>query len=568
MKLTIPIVAHFKAAGVFRVKTDEKARERFEEAWDDYLSDVDTGEYTSEDKDAIFAALLEHGKQEKRDRIAAEVAKAERKETRRIAAEEKAAREANMPIAGGFESLDEKIKRLPPGAYVFSSAQNNTYVDKVALDAIVNFCQRNGASLLVGRMTYNKGAYRQSQPGVNDTEFAAAEGGKAQIWYDPAISPYIVDGDSIDIGGVHFLADANVIPTATWPTSGFEGNTPAGVSAIIPASKIELRVAAASKNGKTKILAATGALTKRNYILRKAGTRAAAAHCIGAVYVNTVTNEIRHLELMPEASEIYDTTGVYGADGSYRELGRGDVAAFQPGDIHAEKADPVNLRNVCRMLAQFQPQHLLVHDLLDFSSRNHHNIKDPFFLVGQYNAGATVAGDLQAMARVLDMLALSSTATTHVVESNHDLAIDTWLKNTDWRGDPINAATYLDTAAAKVKGGQDFNTLAWAYSAIGGGANGESIVFHKTDEDLVIAGVDMGNHGHNGANGSRGSPKQFATLGVPMNTGHTHSPSIYGRCYTAGVTASLEMGYNIGASSWAIAHIITYPNGQRQILFA
>ena len=84
----------------------------------------------------------------------------------------------------------------------------------------------------------------------------------------------------------------------------------------------------------------------------------------------------------------------------------------------------------------------------------------------------------------------------------------------------------------------------------------------------MIAGVQMGSHGHNGANGSKGSPKQFSALGVPINTGHTHSPSIYGSCYTAGVRASLDMGYNVGASSWAVADTITYANGQRQILFA
>ena len=551
-KLTIATVAFFKAAGVFRVRSDEKARERFDEALDDF---VENHPETDDDKtpDELFAALIEHREQEKRDKVAAEIAKAERKAERERVKEEKAAKLAEMPIATGFTSLDEKISRLEPGAYVLSAAQNNTFVDEKALDAILNFCRVNGAKLLIGAMTYNKNMFAKT----DDDD----------IWYAQALRPYIVTGQ-IDIGGYHFLADANVIPTATWPTSGFDGNTPAGVGAIIPASKIELRVSAAGKNAKTKTIAATGCLTQRNYILRKTGAKAAAAHCIGAVYVNTLTGEIRHLEMMPDSDCIYDTTGIYYANGDYSPLQRGDVAAFQPGDIHAEKMDAANLREVCHMIAHFQPLNVLAHDLLDFSSRNHHNIKDPFFLQEQYRAGNTVRGDLEAMASVLDTLAIASTATTHVVESNHDLAIDTWLKSTDWRGDPINAETYLDLALAKIKGDKSFNTLAYAYETIGGGMERNNIVFHKTDEDLMIAGVDMGNHGHNGANGSRGSPKQFAALGVPMNTGHTHSPSIYGRVYTAGVTASLDMDYNIGASSWAIAHIITYANGQRQILFA
>lgn len=551
MNISIATYAYFKTAGVFRVKSPEKARERFDEAWPEYIETVDA---QGGEPDDLFGALMAENDRLKREKVQDEIAKAERKAERDAARAEKQAALDARPIASGFTSLDEKISRLPAGEYVLSAAQNNTYAHKQGLAAILNFCAVNGAKLLIGRLTYNKGAF--GQPDVNSDD----------LWYCEEVKPYLVEGQ-IDLGGLHFLANANVIPTAQWPTSGFEGNTPAGIGAVIPATKIELRVSAASKNAKTKQIAATGALTLPNYILRKTGAKAAAAHCIGAVYVNTVTGELRHLEYMPDAGCIYDVTGVYTAD-DYRPLARGDVAAFQPGDIHAEKMEPENLRAVCHMLAQFQPDNLLVHDLLDFSSRNHHNIKDPFFLVAQHNKGATVAGDISAMARVLDTLTLASTATTHVVESNHDLAIDTWLKNTDWRGDPINALTYLQTATAKVEGGKGFNTLQWAYKAIGGGMEGEKIVFHKTDEELQIAGVDMGNHGHNGANGSRGSPKQFAALGVPMNTGHTHSPSIYGRVYTAGVTAALDMDYNIGASSWAIAHIITYANGQRQILFA
>ena len=544
MNISTATYAFFKAAGVFRVKTPEKARERFDEALPDYLAN----EGVNDDRtaDTLYLDLLAHHETVKRDKIAADVAREEKRAAKEAA-------KANMPIASGFKSLDEKISRLDPGAYVFSAAQNNTTVDKIGLACIVNFCNVNGAKLMMGRMTYNKSGFQQ--PGVNE-----------ETWYAEEIRPYLVEGQ-IDVGGYHFLADANVIPTATWPTSGFDGNTPAGVGAIIPASKIELRVSAAGKNAKTKNIVATGCLTERNYILRKTGAKAAAAHCISAVYVNTLTGEMRVLEIMPDSDVLYDVTGVYGADGTHRELSTGDVAAFQPGDIHAEKMEQENLDAVCDLIAELRPENVLVHDLLDFSSRNHHNIKDPFFLQEQYKAGNTVKGDLTKMSSVLDCLSDVGYGNIHIVESNHDLAIDTWLKGTDWRVDPINAETYLDLASAKVKGDKSFNTLAWAYKHIGGGGCATYLTFHKTDEDLSIAGVDMGNHGHNGANGSRGSPKQFAALGVPMNTGHTHSPSIYGRVYTAGVTASLEMGYNIGASSWAIAHIVTYPNGQRQILF-
>ena len=53
-----------------------------------------------------------------------------------------------------------------------------------------------------------------------------------------------------------------------------------------------------------------------------------------------------------------------------------------------------------------------------------------------------------------------------------------------------------------------------------------------------------------------------------MNTGHTHTPSICGKVYTAGVSVSSRMDYTIGAAeNNRVAHIVTYCNGQRSIIF-
>lgn len=185
----------------------------------------------------------------------------------------------------------------------------------------------------------------------------------------------------------------------------------------------------------------------------------------------------------------------------------------------------------------------------------------------------TVEGDILKVTQVIESIAMESTADVRIIESNHDLAIMTWLKNTDFKDDPVNALTYLKCMTALYEhikhsgSAEGFNMLEWAYCLIGKGRAHVQVHFHKTDESVVIAGVEMGCHGHTGTNGSRGSPAQFRALGIPMNTGHTHTPSIMGGCYTAGVAATLDMGYNIGASSWRLANILTWPNGQRQIIF-
>jgi hypothetical protein len=48
---------------------------------------------------------------------------------------------------------------------------------------------------------------------------------------------------------------------------------------------------------------------------------------------------------------------------------------------------------------------------------------------------------------------------------------------------------------------------------------------------------------------------------------HTHTPTIHQGVYVAGVLGKLDMGYNIGPSSWAQASILTYTNGKRTMVF-
>jgi hypothetical protein len=538
------IIAFFSAGGVFSKRTAETQRKAFDALAEAFKADFDRDMAESDWQTCL-------------DYIASKAKAKQEREAAKIAREaEKAAKLAAMPVSGGVDCATAHIETRPAGLYVLTSAQNNTDVDPYFLASLKRYCEQHDATLLIAVTPYNQNAYRK----LEDEE--------QNIWFDPAIRDYLVD-TQVDLGGMHFVGNANVIPTSKWPTSGFESASPAGVDVIVPASVIELRVGAALKGASTKRIAGTGSVTKRNYIPRKAGSIAGYRHCFAAVVVDTRDGTLRHLQQVEGAQGFYDLDGFYSPHG-FKPLVSGDLAAIQPGDIHAEKMEGENLDNLIDMIETYNPDHVILHDVLDFSSRNHHNVKDPLFLHSQFVKGNTVLGDLEAVSSVLDTIA-GAARRVHIVESNHDLAVETWIKTADWKADPINAQVYLDIANAAVTAqadGVSLNMLEYAYNEIGGGNYDHKIDFHTTDESLMIAGVEMGNHGHNGANGARGNPKGFASLGVAINTGHTHSPSIYWPCFTAGVTASLEMGYNMGASSWAVAHTFTYENGQRQIVFA
>lgn len=544
----IQIIEAGETYGYFKCKDPEE------------LSDI--AEEIAEDFPSIDPAFVETVLQEEIAKREEEKAKSRSRKLHRRAIQRA------KPLLAAQKGAFDHVETKPKGLYVVTCAQNNTPVNETFFAALLRYVDYVGAELIICPITYNKSGFQQPAQDYHGDD----------LYYVEEVKPYL-NANQIDLGGLQVIGNANVLPTARNPLSSFESVTSNGIDIVIPATKIALKCVAALKNSTGKVMYSTGTVTERNYIMRKAGAVAATEHNIGALVIDTRSNPpfVRQLEQMEGFDGFYDEKILYTSQGvSYNH----NPAALQFGDVHAEKAERKQLEEANNLIKYYNPEHLLLHDVLDFSSRNHHNIKDPHFVFEQTQAGNTVAGDLKMVAKAVDSFVESGTegrnvdnaTTVHIVESNHDLAINTWLKNTDFKADPVNALTYLRCTTAlyehiesRVK--RYFNMLQFAYKKIGKGKYADLIRFHEVDESLMIAGVEMGCHGHTGVNGSRGSPMQFRGLGIAMNTGHTHTPSICGKCYTAGVLGALDMGYNVGPGSWKHANIITYPNGQRQILF-
>jgi hypothetical protein len=553
----IAIIASAETMRFFFAKQEEKIVALIADIADDTGIDATiVGEFLQAEKDARSEAH--------RARIAKQLARAEQK--------------ASLPISGGYDALQHATRE--GSRFLVTVAQNNTDVDASMLGALETFAKENDAELIICKTFYNLNGFQ------NPDHDAVG------VYFDPKLTPYL-QHDPCYLGSsrLYLAADANVIPTAKNPLAGFEGLTRAGVSIIVPAVKVALKCTASLKGADGKDLYSTGAVTKRHYVKRKAGQVADSEHNIAALFVEVFEDgsySARHLEQMANTSGFYDLHTAYTASEAIPVPD--SVACLQFGDIHAEKMTFDNRVQALAMLRKFKPANVMLHDVLDFSSRNHHNIKDAFFIARNDAGQESVVNDLNAVSgfiiEVLESYAAEYNARVRIIESNHDLALERWIKEADFKKDALNAGVYLPLATAMMREaykGRELNLLQHAMTLPRGelvdAAGNENIPitdsafwqlvnFHGTDESVTIAGVEHGVHGHSGLNGSRGSPAQFRTLGVPMNTGHTHTPSIQGAVYTAGVAASLEMGYNVGPSSWRIAHVVTYVNGQRQVIFS
>jgi hypothetical protein len=468
--------------------------------------------------------------------------------------------------------------RLAPHAtkvryFIFSSAQDASEIHEDFLTNLEAYAKHLGAELHIAGFTYSKKLFQ-------DHDAASSE-----VYYHQRVEPYL-NNNQIALGdGLVFCGEMNTLPTATMPLSGFETYT-RDKWGIFPHAKIQLQAVATAKFARTKQLMTTGCVTMPNYVPKKAGIKASFHHQIGAVLVELLpdgTFFCRHLQADGLGA---DEGGFYDLDvrveGGLITTGH-RVEALNYGDIHHEKLDPevalttfgydVDTGNTItrdNLLDRLQPKHQFFHDLSDFSPRNHHNIKDPHFLFKTHRHGTDdVEEALRGCSNFLAKTQRDWCASL-VIQSNHDNALLRWLKEADFKTDPINAVFYLRTQTSYyeqlAEGIGDppiFEQVLRDFQM--NGLNG--VGFISEDDSYMIAGnIECAMHGHLGANGARGNPRHYTKMGSKSNTGHTHSPQIVDGAFVAGVSGSLDMGYNRGLSSWDHSHIVTYPNGARTII--
>ena len=408
---------------------------------------------------------------------------------------------------------------------------------------------------------------------------------KQGAYFDARLEEYMVRNRLRLADAVDFCGEMNTLPTAVTPLSGFQAYTEHRWG-IFPHAKQQLESVPRMKSAPYKANMTTGAVTLPNYIPKKAGLKAEFHHTLGFVVWEMLPDGrvwIRHVTADPATGDFRDLD-VKVSGGRVTTGHR--VEAIQFGDIHHEKLDPDVARHTWgydlergklrkdwmrrSLVDRLRPRHQFMHDLSDFAPRNHHNVKDHHFLFATREQRTDdVEHELRRCARFLEATKRKGCRTI-VVQSNHDNALTRWLKEADYRSDQVNALFFLETQTAYYRAIQDEGREPPVFERVlrGFSKNGlHGVKFIGEDHSYVIAdGIECSQHGHLGANGSRGSGVGLSRISQRMNIGHGHSPMIRDGLWMAGV-CSLEMGYNKGPSSWGIAHIVTHEDGARQLLF-
>lgn len=451
--------------------------------------------------------------------------------------------------------------------YVITAAQNATPVHEPFLQALNQYCDANDARLIVIPYRYK-----------NPTSIWNNNNEEEEYWW-PSVQPYLVSNKVRLSDNLVVLANIKIQPTAIQPLSGFDGYTGMD-SAIIGHPKIQLTTVPTPSQCLPKILSTTGAVTVPNYTDSKAGWKGEFHHSLAAIVVeidDAGNTHIRHVHGDDVTGSFYDLDRYY--NGSDITEGH-RISALVTGDTHAEFMDAnvkaatyTNADSIAKFL---KPEVIVRHDVEDFYARNHHHRGNDLIAFGKHHFGRdNVEDSLQITADHIDETTYPESVNI-IVKSNHDEALDRWLRESDPKFDPENALLYHYLKYNQLKNVRMTDTgyksidpfEFWCHNPLNGKGlkNKAQTKFLKRDESFRVADVELGFHGDIGPNGSRGSIKSFAKIGPKTIIGHSHSPGIHEGCYQVGVSARLDLEYASGPSSWLHTHCIVYQDGSRTLV--
>lgn len=479
------------------------------------------------------------------------------------------------PLAGGKQRAEFKKMPLPRKGevtrYILTSAQNNTHVHAAFWENVLAIKNHYDATILIGTFSYNQN---------NFGKLAVKRGKKnsfeSELWFDPSIEPYFNDEKLELAPGLVWCGNMNILPTEDNPISGLE--TYAGsVSVVFPHTKIEMRSIANTPDLPPKMIYTTGAVTLMNYLQKKLGIKAEHHHRYAflLVEVDSDGNWFVRQVAARKNGEVIQDLNVLVEKGKVTTDAK--VEAITWGDLHATIVEPTVVDASLKMLDALHPKTQFIHDVMEGVSINRHALKSaplPHYNFHRWLRGLHRVGEeLKATRTVLEKY-LRPWCKTVVPDSNHDGPwLQNWLTKFDYRHDPANAELFLRLQSfmyAEIREGKlpkNVNLLRRALEDEAGLAKG-AVKFLLPDESFVVKEVELGMHGHLGANGAFGSPNNLAKIGKKATTAHTHATGIYHGLYVAGTSTKLtqDWTYTQGPSSWSHSHVILYPNGQRAII--
>lgn len=384
--------------------------------------------------------------------------------------------------------------------YIITSAQNATPVHKPFFTNIEAYAKFLGADI-------HALIYRYKNP---TSIFADKE----EDWWATELSPYVSSARLALNRGLTLIGDLKIQPTATDPLSGLEGLTGDSTS-IIGHPRVHLKTLPVLDGHKHKFMLTTGACTILNYTDSKAGKKGEFHHTFGFVIVEIKDKDtyyVRQVTASPDGS-FYDLMNK--VDGGVVSK-IDNVEAYVMGDLHSSEKDEPLFESTLKYLDKLKPKNLMLHDIFSGKSISHHERKDPIKQYQKLQSGAAyLEKEIEVTLKDIETLLPYNPI---VVRSNHDLWLDRWIVDQDWKKELHNSPQYLKYALVLLENKAEDGLFPYIVNE----RFGDNVKCLKLNDSFKVCGWELSNHGHMGSNGSRGSIEQFRKFNTKMITADSH----------------------------------------------
>lgn len=348
------------------------------------------------------------------------------------------------------------------------------------------------------------------------------------------------------------LGDIKIQPTASNPLSGLNSITDLE-SCILGHPRVHFKSLPVLDNYPNKLLLTTGAVSVPNYTDTKVGAKGNFHHTYGFVVLE-LDNDIFHIrQVQSDKTGAFYDLDLHVKNGVVEKY-TGKYPAMVFGDVHLGSHDKVSLNKSLEIARKFKTDLVVIHDIFDGATVNHHEINNPFAqlrneLKKDFNLETEIKNVVKFFKKHDDLDFL-------VISSNHDDFLDRWLKNTDWRKNP-NRMAYLKYANIVAQNKAPNGVIPYILQK-----KTKNVKCLGLNNSYRLNGWELSQHGHIGVNGSRGSVSQFKNLNTKTITGHSHTPAREDGSVVVGTLTNKRLGYNNGASSWMHSNVLMYPNGK------
>lgn len=438
-------------------------------------------------------------------------------------------------------------KKSKARRFVITSAQCGATVNMRFFNTLLNYCRINDAQLMVIPLAGIT---------VKDDEI------------DQVLLEYKVTQNT-PLNRKVMVSTFKISPTASDPLNGLARVTEH--TTIFGSPKLASRPVPTSSIRLPKLITTTGCVTDPYYTHSRIGDIAAKDHTYSAIVVEIKDQTLYHLRQL-EANgngEVNDLFMHYTSSTVFPVK----LAGLVLGDLHVDAECPKVRGVTMEIIEMGRPEQLVVHDVLDAYSINHHHEKDIILRArkGEKNQDC-LTGELdRVFDRLLDFFTYKHKPNkVLVVDSNHDRALDRYLKEGRFIHDRKNYRIALQLSLSLLNGRRPleafFKDICKKRSAGTNRQKIEKIRFLDCDEDYFISNILVSNHGDLGANGARPSIKTQEISAKKSVIGHSHVPNIFHKVWQVGTSTRLKLEYNKGFSSWVNSHVFIYPDGTRQLI--